>query len=64
MTYPLSFLIKIYKRVSASRKPQGLLFTLRKKGKSEGMGTLFPSNEYLLLIILFYLYEEYILYWT
>jgi hypothetical protein len=31
MTYLLSLLIKIYKRVSASHKPQGLLFTQRKK---------------------------------
>jgi hypothetical protein len=31
--------MKIYKRVSASRKPQGLLFTQRKKGKSKGMRT-------------------------
>jgi hypothetical protein len=40
--------------VSASRKPQGLLFTQRKKGKSKGMGTyllksnIVPINGYLL----------------
>ena len=48
MTYLLSLLMKIDKKVSASHKPQGLLFTQRKKGKSKGMGTLFPINGYLL----------------
>jgi hypothetical protein len=38
MTYLLSLLMKIYKSVSASHKPQGLLFTQRKKGKSKGIG--------------------------
>jgi hypothetical protein len=37
MTYLLSLLMKIDKKVSASHKPQGLLFTQRKKGKSKGM---------------------------
>jgi hypothetical protein len=44
MTYLLSLLMKIYKRVSANRKPHGLLFTQRKKGKSKGMGT-HPFNQ-------------------
>jgi hypothetical protein len=48
MTYLLSLLMKIDKRVSASHKPQGFLFTQRKKGKSKCMGTLFPINGYLL----------------
>jgi hypothetical protein len=39
MTYLLSLLMKIYEKVSASHKPQGLLFTQRKKGKSKGMET-------------------------
>jgi hypothetical protein len=37
--------MKIDKKVIASHKPQGLLFTQRKKGKSKGMGTLFPSMD-------------------
>jgi hypothetical protein len=52
--------MEICKRKGAclSHKPPGLLFTLRKKGKSKGMGTLFPINSYLLQIILFYPCEE------
>ena len=42
LTFLLSLLMKIDKRVSASLMPQaskGLIFTQRKKGKSKGMGT-------------------------
>jgi hypothetical protein len=48
--YLLSLLMEIYKRESVclSHKPLGLLFTLRRKVKSKGMGTLFPINGYLL----------------
>jgi hypothetical protein len=47
--YLLSLLMEIYKRERAclSHKPQGLLFTQRKKGKSKGMETLFLYNSYL-----------------
>jgi hypothetical protein len=31
--------MKIYKRISASHKPKGLLVAQRKKGKSKGMET-------------------------